>query len=256
MSSTPKNKIAVLIISCDKYSDLWDIAIKMFFRFWPDCPYDRFITTNNKECNIDGFSNIQIGDDKSWSLGLKKVLTKLEGNYDYVFTMLEDYYFIDKIDNKYITKMFDSFVAIEGNFLSLFKLPSRLQYINEYFGELENNIPYRQSCVFTLWKISTLKNILKDDENAWEFEKIGVKRGFEFEGFYGSYYNYRTINLIVKGKIVPRDYKILKIILPNTNVDRPTFSNREMIIMKIRDSMVFWFLKYTPAKLKYKIYFK
>ena len=249
------NKIAILIISCDKYSDLWEPCVNIFNKTWPDCPYDKYIATNVVEFNYRGFSNILMGEDKSWSFGLKNVLAKLQNQYDYVFTLLEDYYFIEQIDNDYIMSMFDAFVKAGGNFLSLFKLPSRLKPYNEYFGELENNIPYRQSCVFTLWKIETLNAILKDEENAWEFEKIGVVRGFRYEKFFGSFHNYKVINVVIKGKLVPKDYRILKSILPNVDLKRDSFNTFEIWIMRVRDFFIMCFLKYVPKKLKAKIYF-
>jgi len=164
MEVNSKKKIAILVISCDKYSDLWEPCAKVFNKFWPDCPYDKYLASNTKAFDSNGFSPILIGEDKSWSFGLKSVLTKLEVKYDYVFTLLEDYFFIEKLDNEYMTKMFDSFVLEEGNFLRLLKiLRPQIKYYNEYFGEVENYTPYRQTCVFTLWKIKTLNDILKDD---------------------------------------------------------------------------------------------
>ena len=38
-----KNKFAILIVSCDKYSDLWDPFFKLFFKFWPDCPFNIYL---------------------------------------------------------------------------------------------------------------------------------------------------------------------------------------------------------------------
>lgn len=247
--------IAILVISCDKYSDLWEPCVNIFNKTWPDCPYDKYIATNIKEFNYKGFSNILMGEDKSWSFGLKYVLAKLQEQYEYVFTLLEDYYFIEQIDNEYMIRMFDSFVQADGNFLSLFKLPSRLKPYNDYFGELENNIPYRQSCVFTLWKIKTLNEILKDEENAWEFEKIGVVRGFRYEKFFGTFLNYKVINVVIKGKLVPKDYGILKSILPEVDLQRPSFTPFEIRTMGLRDFFIMCFLKYVPKALKAKIYF-
>lgn len=248
-------KIAILVISCDKYSDLWEPCVKIFNKNWEDCPYDKYIATNTMEFHYQGFSNILMGEDKSWSYGLKSVLTRLEEQYEYVFTLLEDYYFIDKIDNNYMLKMFDSLVLADGNFLSLYKLPSQLKHFNEFFGELENGIPYRQSCVFTLWKIKTLKEILNDDENAWEFEKIGVKRGFQYDKFFGTYYNFKTINVVIRGKLVPKDYGILKKILPEVNITRPMFTSVEMYKMNIRDFFIHSFLNFIPKKIRSIIYF-
>ncbi len=251
------NKIAVLVISCDKYSDLWDPCIRMFNKFWPDCPFDKYIMSNHKRINATGFKNITIGDDKSWSHGLKLALDILKKDYDYVFTLLEDYYFVESINNQNTIQMFDNFIKLNGNFLSLFKLPSKLKYIgNNHFGELENNIPYRQSCVFTLWNIKTLYNILDDKENAWEFEKVGVKRGFLYSGFYGSFNNFSVINVIIQGKLYKKDYKKLKSIFPDIVINRPMFSIIENFKMRFRDTLVHLFLIYVPSNIKSYIYFR
>lgn len=249
------NKIAVLVISCDKYSDLWEPCSKMFLKFWPDCEFDKYLVSNFKECNLTGFINLKIGKDNTWSHGLKIALDKLSVNYDYVFTMVEDYYFVEKIDNYYVKAMFNTFVDLEGNFLSLFKLPSKLSKCNQYFGELENFIPYRQSIGFTLWKVQTLIKILDVNENAWEFEKNGVIRGFQFDKFYGSYKNFKVMNLVIKGKLVPKEYKALKTLFPSIEILRPSMSRKEVFIEKFREFAITTFLFITPAYLKRKIYF-
>lgn len=250
------NKVAILVITCDKYSDFWEPCAQIFNKFWPNCPYDKYLMSNHKDFVNDDFKNIKVGDDKSWSHGLKLCLDKLKEDYDYVYTMLEDYYFVEKIDNKHITNMFDDFIEIDGNFLSLFKLPSKLKKTKSiHFGELENHIPYRQSCVFTLWKIETLYRILNENENAWEFEKVGVVRGFEYDGFYGSYKNYSVINVMIQGKLFPKDYNKLKLILPDISINRPLISKFDNFKMRFRDNLVHLFLHYTPSKIKSKIYF-
>lgn len=249
------SKIAVLVISCDKYSDLWEPCTKMFSKFWPDCEYDKFIVSNFKDCNQIGFSNLQIGNDRTWSHGLKMAIERLNDKYEYVFTMVEDYFFVEKVDNSYVKAMFDTFVALDGNFLSLFKLPSKLSNCNEYFGELENIIPYRQSIGFTLWKTKTLNAILDENENAWEFEKNGVIRGFQYDKFFGSYKNYKVMNLVIKGKLVPSEYKIIKSYFPDIEILRPKMTHKEFIIEKLREIVITSFLFFTPTFLKRKIYF-
>lgn len=257
MEISHTKKIAILVISCDKYSDLWETCSQVFVKFWPDCPYDKYLASNTKQFSSNGFSPILMGEDKSWSLGLKIALSKLEVKYDYVFTLLEDYYFIEKIDNEYMIKMFDSFVLAEGNFLRLLKvLKPKIKYFNDYFGETENYTPYRQTCVFSLWRIKTLNELLKEDENAWEFEKIGVKRGFNFDKFFCVYKNkFKVVNLVIKGKLVPKSYKSLKRILPEINLNRPSFTSFEMIIMSVSDFFILTFLKYVPKKIRSQIYF-
>ena len=42
-------KVAILICSCDYYSDCWEPIICSFNKYWPDCEYPRYIVTNYEE---------------------------------------------------------------------------------------------------------------------------------------------------------------------------------------------------------------
>ena len=42
------SKLAILMLSCDKYSDLWDDFFNLKERFWPDCPYHCYLATDTK----------------------------------------------------------------------------------------------------------------------------------------------------------------------------------------------------------------
>jgi len=41
-------KIAVLVVSCDKYADLWPPFFQLFLRFWPECPFSVYLISNQK----------------------------------------------------------------------------------------------------------------------------------------------------------------------------------------------------------------
>ena len=101
-----------------------------------------------------------------------------------------------------------------------------------------------------------MNEILDDNENAWEFEKKGVKRGFKYDKFFGSYYNFKVINVLVKGKLVPKDYQILLEILPGTNINRPMFKWYHNLFVLVRDSFIHAFLNFIPSRVKSAIYFK
>ena len=258
MGTNPTNKIAILIISCDKYSDLWEPCARIFNKNWPDCTYDKYLSSNLKKFDDYGFTSILTGENKTWSYELNIALTKLEEQYQYVYTMVEDYFFIDRLNNDYMTKMFDSFVLAEGNFLRLHKiLRPQVKHHNEFFGEIVNNGPYRQSIGFTLWNIKTLKEILNVDENAWQFEKKGVIRGFQFDKFYCINSNFfRVLNVVIQGKVVPKSYRVLKKILPDIRLNRASITPMNMIKMNIRSFFILSFLRYVPEKISAKIYFR
>ena len=50
-----EKKIAFVVLTCDKYSDLWPMYIHFFEKNWQDCPYDRYFVTNH-----DNFPNLSI----------------------------------------------------------------------------------------------------------------------------------------------------------------------------------------------------
>lgn len=250
-------KIALLVLSCDKYTDLWEPYAELFNRFWPDCPYDKYLASNIIEFNSYGFKPILMGADETWSRGVKIALLKLKDNYDYVFTTLEDTPLVEKVDNNYLVNAFESFMSGNGNFLRTYMVTfPKLKPINQYFGEVENNTPYRQTCVYALWKINTLYEILDDNESAWEFEQVGVKRGFRYDKFYCMYNNqFNLINLVIKGKLLRESYRKIKYLMPNINLKRSQFSMMENVRVKIYTYFVLFALKFIPQRIQNKIYF-
>lgn len=168
--------------------------------------------------------------------------------YDYVFTTLEDTPFVNKIDNGFVVKAIDSFTAYNGNFLRMFMvIEPKIKPINEYYGETENYIPYRQTCAYAVWKIETLNEILDESESAWGFEQIGVKRGFNYDKFYCINKNqFKLINLVIKVKLVRASYKKLTELIPEVDLTRPQFTIRESIKEKIHGFIVLTALKIIP----------
>ena len=250
-------KIAVLVLSCDKYSDLWEFYAELFNRFWPDCPYDKYLASNIIEFNSNGFKPILMGADETWSRGVKIALSKLKDNYDYVFTTLEDSPLVANVDNNYVVKAFESFTADDGNFLRTYMMVKpKIKPINEYYGEVENNTPYRQTCAYAVWKIKTLCEILDEKESAWDFERIGVKRGYNYDKFYCIYKNkFQLINLVIKGKLSRGSYTKLKELIPSVNLNRQQFSIIENVRNNSHAYFVLMALKFIPQKIQNKIYF-
>lgn len=61
------NSVALLVLSCDMYSDLWESYAILFNRFWPESPYDKYLASNTIGFNSHGFKPILMGPDKTWS---------------------------------------------------------------------------------------------------------------------------------------------------------------------------------------------
>ncbi len=222
------NRIALLVLSCDKYSSLWSILSQNYSLLWTYQPYDAFILSNYKEYKDEYFTTLPIGKDVSWSqnliLGLEK-LKKLD--YKYVLTSFDDLFINKFIIQEDLNILVNEFISNDGNVLQLVSKKRERNRLIGYYDEIKNNSLYRASCVFTIWNISTLLNLLDSKESAWEFEKKGSVRSQNIDKIYvvkKSIVNY--INLIVKGKILLSSYyrlKLKKVNLNNLDFNKMSF---------------------------------
>lgn len=209
-------KIAFVVLSCDKYSDLWPLYIRCFQKFWPECPYDKYFVSNCKEVDSTEFKSILIGEDETWSIGLKKVLDSLRDNYKYIFITLEDLYLYKAVNNSMVTATIQSFVEADGTYLRVntHKRKPDLPF-NEYFGKIKQDAIYRNNCVYAVWNIEKLYDLLRDNENAWEFERVGVERTRVSEDYYiANKELIYPLNLVVKGKMLRKEWKVVKKCFP------------------------------------------
>lgn len=244
-----KPKLAILVISCDKYSDLWEQYFKLFSKFWPDCEFKIYLLSNHllfKNININ-VSTILIGEDISWSGNLIKAVTKIDE--DYIFALIDDFFIIEEIAIGKILEVLDIMIKEEINFINIggFKKPDK--YYNKYFGAIEKGSIYRATTM-ALWRKEILLKILKEGENAWDFEIYGSNRSNKYDKFYSTYDKLiKTINVIDKGSWDPRSIK--KLLEFGVNLDlskRPIKSKPELLILKLLEIRGYLFKTFVPFR--------
>ena len=200
------NSIALLIISCDKYHELWTPLIKTYDLYWNNCDLDKYLLSNNRIFENSSIQTIAVGEDVTWSSNLIKALQILKKKYTHVFLSFDDLFLKSKVDNLKFNLVTDSFLKIDGNCLKYIVGPKHTQYYNSFFGEISAGSLYRPTCVFSLWKIEILLKILDVSENAWQFERNGSGRSDQYDSFYVIYkdiFFYR--NVVIQGLINPSD---------------------------------------------------
>lgn len=161
--------IAVLVVSCDKYSDLWVPFWTQFDRYWSNFSGKKYLATNHLNPKIDGVEIIQIGDDRSYSENLLSIVEHVKE--DYFLYLFEDVFLDRKINNEAVIEIFKK--AVSGiNFKSL-KISDDypLSYANASFGTLPMNIMYRGAVGMTLYSKSFFKTRLKPGMSAWDLDK-------------------------------------------------------------------------------------
>jgi hypothetical protein len=245
------DKIAFLVLSCDKYSDLWEPYAQLFNRYWPDCPFDKYFATNQYPFDKYGFQSILMGEDKTWSYGLQTVLLQLQDKYDYVLVTLEDLFLIEKVDNDFLLFCVNELVNSNGNYLKLFTKTKIHKSPRQYIEVMKYNVPYRHNCVYALWNTKTLLSVLAPIENAWEFEKNGGQRTATMDGFYYSVRNAFVIsNTVVKGKWVRRELEKIKRELPEIVIGRDILSSEEESRLYRQEKLFKCFFTYVPLSIR------
>lgn len=204
-----KASVSILVSSFDGYYDLWSPLEKSYSKYWKDCPYEIFISTNFIKDGFTKFLPIPTGKDKTWSDMLIKTLDKIET--EYILLTFDDLFFKDKIDTNKVVKHINYALSMNANYYQLYPSISKKKKMNGDFSEKIKNTNYRNGTVWSLWKKETLLELLDEKENAWEFEVNGNFRSKSYDKFYSTN---KTIipyyNAVVKGVWVRDVYFKLK----------------------------------------------
>lgn len=231
---------AILILSCDKYEDIWEPFFGCMKAKWSNNKYPVYLLTNKKVYNKYGVNSIRVGDDISWSYNVKKALTKIP--QDNILTIFDDLFIKTNVDTALLDKLIKDFIDYDMNYLRLNPVPKPAGKLHHNsIRTIEKGELYRSSAVFSIWKKDVLIDIINDKENAWEFEIIGSNRTDKYDGWYGNTeYVIPFYNLIIKGKYDPAVYRIL------TKENIKLSSNREIMSMK---ECYLWKIKKIRSKL-------
>ncbi|BBQ06470.1 hypothetical protein [Elizabethkingia anophelis] len=216
-----KNKACLIILSHSSYSDIWEITLKSYKKYFNSIEVDLYLTSDDnispeiKQMVIEqGFSILYYPENISWSESLKKIINDdIIGNYNSVIFSFDDLVLLEKVNTDRLNdcfKMMDKIdylilndghhnlftdISLIGSKASCFEIPRKDSYIG--------------SLVFSLWKTDFIYEIINLPElenlNPWQYEvkisKILVK--YSQKSFFAlkkPLVNFS--NVIVKGKIL------------------------------------------------------
>ena len=203
-------KTAVMIYSCDAYSDIWEPFFTLFFRYW-DCPYPVYIATEFETCDIENVHTVN--SFGSWTERMRVALEQIPA--EYVICMCEDMFFRRPVEQNIIdaciTSMDNNSKIACFNFEREYGwyLPS--QYPR--FGKKPSGHHYQKSCQPTLWRRSILIELMQENQSAWAWEMSDALDKYDYYIWTGSdqdlafeygYHNNQWFG-IQKGKWVAHD---------------------------------------------------
>lgn len=172
---------AILVFACDRYELLYKGFDVFFKKNWDHSkPIKIYFATENKDIELDGYSNIKSGDGE-WTNRLKRILNQIEE--EYIIFIQEDMWLNKKVHSGIIDEILTYTIK---NDLKLVKLHSSPVYNT---NELEINFSgfllsklikeksdFLMSHQISVWNKNFLHSQLKDDEHPWRNERRGSKR--------------------------------------------------------------------------------
>lgn len=193
-----ERELAVVLVSCDDYKDLWPISTGMIDHFWPDCPCPKYLVSNQPSA-VPGFRSIAVGADRGWSANLLTALQKVQE--EFVLLYLEDLILEEPVSQERVARLFAWLKSVNGNCLRMNPYPAPDRPCAGEVGIASKGGLYRASTVMTLWRKSVLCALLRPGESAWAFEIHGSERSDAFDGFYAAYTpTFAFVNAVLRGR--------------------------------------------------------
>ena len=168
-----KEKTALLVISCDKYSDLWPIYFGSLFKYWPDCPLKIYLGSNYKTYDHKDVTMINVGEDSDYSSNLAAMISEVEEKY--VVTTVEDIFISAPVDEELLFSYFQEFFDNNGAYLKLlYTYPVGYDKdASRRTASLPEDVRYRLGMGTSLWNKKILEKSLVPGMSAWILEKEG-----------------------------------------------------------------------------------
>ena len=215
------NSFSVLVLSCDKYADLWKPFFECFEKRFPKGDWNIYIGTNTIKCGFPGVKTIFSGVDQDWSTSYKRILEQIPEQK--LFVILEDLFLASDIDKNEFLSISDFMFQSDAMHIRYWANPyPDKETKNSLIGECIKGAPYR-STVCGFWDRQYLIDLLIDGESPWNFEIMGSYRTSYSEGFYATKKPIcRYKNIVEKGQWIPDSVEwALSNHLPITIESRP-----------------------------------
>lgn len=213
------DKMVMLLLSCDKYSDVWDDFFNLKELFWPDCEYQWRIVTESKDYIRENVSTIKCGTELNWAGRFRKAVQSVDSPYIGIY--LEDYFIKSPIDNAKIMGFVEmmekdhvSFLNLGNVFHHILRQPN-LEYYTEHLVKIPQHLRYGIDTAAAIWdKNYLLEKLGEGDYSAWKFESDRCAEAASEKGLGGLIlcddelsFNVSEIPVIIQGVFYPEAIK-------------------------------------------------
>ncbi|MEI8320494.1 MAG: hypothetical protein WCG05_00580 [Alphaproteobacteria bacterium] len=172
--------VTIIVSSCDKYSEFWRPFGILLFRYWPSLKtYNKhipiIIISNKKPFSFDRIHIFNTGEDYGWSKNMLMALAQVKTKY--VLYMQEDYFLSDPVNEAYLYYLLTKMKEQDVPYIQLNSGKGESDYPAIKGTEIKGKYDsYRTSLQSALWNTKIFAWLIKEDEDAWAFERNATIR--------------------------------------------------------------------------------
>lgn len=229
-----KDKLTMVISSCEAYSDLWDNHILLLNENWKDRDIKTVIVTDKiHESNYQDIEIFSAGALLEMPQRLKKYIKTCDTKY--ILVTLDDYYVDKKIDTKKIQRAIDIMETKKLDYFRFWPYPHERKKIDDiekaYWIELNGN--YKVNLYPAIWRKEFLEDTIKDSLSAWEYEVslTSIAKSLGANCAYSVNNEFHIVDVIRKGELLHPAKKYLD--SKGLKLDRKLISRKQEIKLDI-----------------------
>lgn len=168
--------VSILVLSCDAYEDIIGPFFILKERYWSDCPYKTYISTETKEFSQATTLTHNYTLNR-WTRRIKESLMDIDSKY--VILMDSDFYIRQPVDQKRIDYCIESFDCDTATFSFELEYAPTYPSKKDGFRLKPNKSPYLCSCQPSIWDREKLISLLQKDMNPWQWERQIIDTPFK-----------------------------------------------------------------------------
>lgn len=207
-----KDKLTLVINSCQSFSDLWPAHMWFLDQYWPKRGMATLLVTDDfTDQHFDAVQTVCTGSGKEYPQRMKEALPKI--TTEYVLLTLDDYFLVNSVNEEKLERLIGIMDRENIDYIRLFPEPISHKKYKDYpnLYQIDLNTSYAVNLYQGIWRRSFIESTLGGIQNIWQYEvsltetarktnaRCVMSTGSEFE----------TLDVIRKGKILHKAYRYL-----------------------------------------------
>ena len=175
-------KLGIVIITSDKFKDVWKPFYYFLEKYWADCSYPIYhISESGRPVTSFPVLHIESKSAATWTETLSEALRKIPE--EYILLLLSDYFLLRNVDSNKIEEYLNVLEHESAAFLRIFPSPGPHSPYKTYkdIGLIERKTPYSISTQATIWNKQDLQSFISKFKDDSELEILGSLRSDEIE---------------------------------------------------------------------------